>query len=79
MKLHCLLRFVFSVNLEFIKFATGVSATCASRFLTWNIFLMLKRHEFLKEAPGTNLIPALVSGPRTLAVYLFSFLRTVYI
>ena len=74
MKLYCMLRFVFSVYLAFIKFATGVSTRCTCRFLAWNIFLLLKRRAFRKEASGTNLITALVSGPRTLAIYLFSLL-----
>ena len=79
MKLQCLLRFVFSVNLAFIKFATGESARCTSQCLTWNVFLLLKCHIFRKEASGTNLIPVLVIGPRTLAIYLFSLIGTVYI
>ena len=55
MKMYCLLRFVFSVDLAFIKFATSVSAR------------------------RRTLVPVLVSGPRTLAIYLFSLLGTVYI
>ena len=62
MKLHCLLRFVFSVNFALIKFATGVSDRRISRFLTWNVFLLLKCWANLKVSE-TNLIPVLVSGP----------------
>ena len=67
MKLYCLLRFVFSVDLAFVKFATSVSARRTSRFLAWNVFLLLKRRVFrresLKETTGKSLIPALVSDP----------------
>ena len=73
------LRFVFSVDLAFIKFALGVSAGRASRFLAWNVFLLLKRRAFGKEVSGTNLIPAVVIDPRTLAIYLFSLLGAVQI
>ena len=59
----------FSVGLVFIKFATGVSARRTSRFLAWNVFLLLKRRAFWKEASGANLIPVLVISPRTLAIY----------
>ena len=62
----------YSVDFAFIKFATGVSARRTSRFLTWKVFLLLKRRAFREEASGANLIPALASGPRTLAIYLFS-------
>ena len=79
MDLYCPLRFVFSVDLTFIKFATAVSARRMSRFLAWNGFILLKRREFRKKASGTNLIPVLVIFPRTLAIYLFSLLGTVYI
>ena len=79
MKLYCLLSFVFSVDLAINKFATGVSPKCTSRFLPWNVFLLLKRRAYWKEAPGTNLIANLVSGPRTLAIYLFFLLGIVYI
>ena len=72
MKLYYLLRFVFSVNFAFIKFAAGVSTRRTSRFLAWNIFLLLKCRTFWKEASGTNLIPALVSGPKTLSIYLLN-------
>ena len=72
MKLYCLVRFVFSVDLAFIKFVTGVSARRMNRFLAWNFFLLLKRREFHKQTSGPSFIPALVKGPRTLAIYLFS-------
>ena len=70
---------VFSVNFAFIKFATGVSARLTNRCLAWNVFPLLRCRTFRKEASGTNLIPALVGGPRTLAIYLFSLIGTVYI
>ena len=79
MKLYCPLRFVFSVDLAFIKFATGISNIRTSQFLAWNVFLLLQRRAFPKEASGTNLSPTLVIGPRSLAIYLFSLLGTVYI
>ena len=79
MDLHCLLQFVFSVDLGFIKFATGASARHMSRFLAWNIFLLLKRSVFWKETSERNLIRALASGPRTLAICLFSVLGAVFI
>ena len=41
MKLYCLLRFVFSVNFAFIKFATDLSAKRKSRFLAWNVFFFV--------------------------------------
>ena len=63
MKLYCLLRFVFSVDLAFVKFATSVSARRTSRFLAWNVFLLLKRRVFRRETTGKSLIPALVSDP----------------
>ena len=72
-KLHCLLRLVFFVDLAFKKFASGVSPRCTSRFLAWNVFLLLKRRTFWKVDPGTNLIPVLVSRPRSLTMY-FLFL-----
>ena len=79
MKLYCPLRFVFSVDLAFIKFVTGISNIRTSQFLAWNVFLLLQRRAFWKEASGTNLSPTLVIGPRSLAIYLFSLLGTVYI
>ena len=75
----CLLRFVFPVNFVFIKFATGVSARRTNRCLAWNIFLLLRCRTFWKEASGTNLITALVRSPRTLVIYLFPVIGTVYI
>ena len=65
MKRYWLLRFIFSADFAFVKFAAGVLATSSRWFLALNIFLLLKRCEFQKEASGTNLIPPLVSGPRT--------------
>ena len=80
MKLYCPLGFVFfSVGLGFIKFATGVSNIRTNQFLAWNVFLLLQRRAFRKEASGTNLSPTLVIGPRSLAIYLFSLLGAVYI
>ena len=79
MKLYCPLRFVFSVDLAFIKFVTGISNIRTSQFLAWNVFLLLQRRAFWKEASGTNLSSTLVIGPRSLAIYLFSLLGTVYI
>ena len=73
MKLYCLLRFVFSVDLAFIKIATGVSARA---IFTLECFLLLRRRAFRKQASGKNLIPALVSGPRFLTIYLLSLLGT---
>ena len=73
MKLYCLLRFVFSVDLVFFKFATGVSARHTSRFLVWNVFHLLQRRTFQIGASGTNLIPALVIKPKTFS-YLFILL-----
>lgn len=70
-KLYFLLRFVFSVDIAFIKFAPGVSANRTSWFLVGNVFLLLKRCAFWKEDSRTNSIPALESGPRNLASYLF--------
>ena len=68
-----------SVDLAFIKFATGVSARRMSRLLAWNVFLLLNRRTFWKEASGIDLIPTLMRDPRILAIYLFSLLGTVYI
>ena len=68
-----LLRLVFSVDLTFIKFATGILARRTSRFLACNVFLLLKCQVFRKEASGKNLIPTLLSG------HLFSLSGTVYI
>ena len=68
----------FSVGLGFIKF-TGVSNKRTNQFLAWNVFLLLQRRAFRKEASGTNLSPTLVIGPRSLAIYLFSLLGIVYI
>ena len=79
MKLYCLLRFVFSVNFAFIKFATDLSAKRKSRFLAWNYFFLLTYCIFRKEPSGTNLIPAIVTVPRTLTIYLFSLIGTVLI
>ena len=79
MKLYFLLRSVFSVDFDFIKFATSVPARRTSQFLVWNVFLLLKCCAFWKEASLTNLIPAIESGPRTLAIYLFFLLEIVYI
>ena len=68
-----LLRLAFSVDLTFIKFATGILARRTSRILACNIFLLLKCQVFRKEASGKNLIPTLLSG------HLFSLSGTVYI
>ena len=48
-------------------------------FLAWNVSALLKCRTFQKEASKANLIPALVSGPGTLAIDLFFLLGTVYI
>ena len=63
---------MFFVDLIFKKFTSGVSARRTSWFLAWNVFLLLKRCTFWKGASGKNIIPVLASGPRTLAIYLFS-------
>ena len=54
MKLYSLLRFVFFVDFDFIKFTKSVSARRTSRFLSLNVFLLLKHRTVWREASGKN-------------------------
>ena len=68
LKLYCLLRFVFPVNLVFIMFATGVSAGSTSQFLGTNlnpalvigpkalVFYLFSQYTFKLESSVTQVI-----------------------